>query len=361
MEMLGVKVDLVKIRRLKIHEGEQLGEAKENFKALTGRTFKDSPKLFKEIFDERGESYPRTAKGNPSFKSEVLEKMDTPASKSINQVRYHEKRINTYYDNFEELSDHRGIIHPNMNQAGTVTGRFSYSNPNLQNVPKDSIIRNCFITRDKEKRQLIDIDYRAIEYRLLADYANEKYLIEAINGGEDVHQATADLLKISRREAKTVNFGILYGCGDKTLAAMLNIPVPSAYVMKMEYFNKLPKIKKFIEAVKRKGSVDQYVTNWMGRKLHINNYGEEYKLVNYLIQGSAADVIKKAMVQLNELGLTDGMCLQVHDSLMFDMPNDFRYLDAITKVMEESYDSFFGVKLKVSVERGVSWGSMKEL
>lgn len=345
----GIQVDVSYVMEALAYENEELKRAKENFQIETGCEYQDSPKLFKEIFDARGEAYGRTAKGNASFTAEVLETINSPTATLINTIRHHEKRIGTYWSSFLYYADGDGILRANAGPANTSTGRFSYRNPNLQNLQKEDggkyKIRGSFIPKSGEC--FISIDFQAMEYRLMLDYANERGLIAQVNAGEDLHEATAKMLGVNRKTAKTINFALLYGAGIENLAHMLGVPISDATHLKKLYFSRLPGVKAFIREVMDTASSRGYVQNWMGRRFFLNSFNYAYKAPNWLIQGSAADVCKVAMVRTSGLA---PLLLQVHDELLFSIePKDFHIVDDIVNIMESIYKPRNGLGLKVSV------------
>ena len=355
MEFEGVKLNEPYIFECSVKEQKLIEKAKENFEKDTGRAYKDSSKLFAEIFTERGEKFPLTEKGNPSFKGDFLDLTDTPTAKLINNIRFHEKRYGTYFRNFMYYADNDGFIHPSMNQGGTKTGRFSYSQPNLQNLPKeddvelDTNIRRSFIPPDGYTA--LSIDYDQQEFRLLLDYAGELRLIKEINEGADVHQATADLVRIPRKQAKTLNFALLYGVGISKLAKMLKVTESQARDMKTQYFLKLPKVKRFLYEVRKRAERRGYTFNWNGRLYWCRDYRFSYKHCNYIIQGGGADIIKKAMVEIQGLlkPYKTRMVIQVHDELWFYLaPGEEHLVSKIKEVMAGIYKPFNGLRLTVS-------------
>jgi DNA polymerase I len=360
MERTGIQIDLSYVNNSLKYEVEELRQAKLAFLHDTGHEYMDSGVLLKKIFDSRGELYGRTEKGNASFASDVLEELDTPTAKLINKIRYHEKRIGTYWTSFLYYADETGIIHPNMQPYGTRTGRFSYSNPNLQNVPVEetgSPVRRAFIPRTG--LILVSIDYAAVEYKLLLDYAGEKTVIKKVLEGEDLHQVTADMMGVDRRTAKTLGFMILYGGGAAKLAKSLGVGLERAKELKKLYLARLPKVKELITAVTRTAEYRGHVKNFLGRKLFMGSYDESYKLVNHLIQGSAADVMKLAMVSVSQLldGKPINMLLSVHDELVFEMPEEA--LDLVPEIsarMCAAYAPRNKMKLTVNAAKSrVSW------
>jgi DNA polymerase-1 len=363
IETRGIIINREYARNALIYEQAKAKEARENFETITGRTFVNSSKLFAEIYAQAGEAFPLTEKGNPSFKADFLEELDTPISKLINTVRHHEKRSVTYFNNFLYYSQHDGLLHPSMNQAGTVTGRFSYSNPNLQNVPKEdeedsvSNVRRTFVP--PIGYSLLSIDYSQQEYRIMLDYAKETKLIDEINAGADLHQATADLLGCSRKAAKTLNFLILYGGGVAKLAKALNIEEHIAKEIRKEYFYKLPGVKGLIYEATKQAERRGFIFNRFGRRGYFADRNYCYKAPNFLCQSTGADVIKNAMVQLHEFLIPHEtkIALQVHDELVFYLKDGEEFLiPEIKKIMESIYIPLNGLPLTVSEKQSkLSW------
>lgn len=353
IELHGVCVNIPYVKECVVKEEAYLQGAKDAFRAETGEEFRDSSKLFAKIFDANGERYPLTEKGNPSFKADFLEDCKTPTASLINTVRFHEKRLSTYFYNFLHY-EVDGRIHPSMNQDKTKTGRFSYSNPNLQNVPKESDEEDKTLETNVRRsftpppgHSLVAIDYSQQEYKLMLDYAGETALLDAIIAGEDVHQATADLIGMPRRYAKNVNFAILYGAGIDKLASMIGKSPQEAKEIKRYYFSKLPKVKRLISEVKYAAERRGYIFNWLGRRFQCDDVRFSYKMPNALIQGSGADVIKVAMTRIPDVLGDNRMVLQVHDELLFYI-RDEEVGDVVPRikgVMESVYPAKHGVTL----------------
>jgi DNA polymerase-1 len=368
MEWTGIKINPDYTRGALEYENGLLFLAKKDFQKETGVEFIDSNKLLADVFTKLGEKYPVTEKGNPSFTDYVLEDLGTPLAQAIQRIRYHEKRAGTYYSSFLYFKDDLDVIHPNMRQGGTETGRFSYSDPNLQNVPKEDeeedkdkayVVRGCFVPR--EDYVFVMIDYQQQEFRLMLDYAGEKKLIEEIMNGADVHQATADLLGIPRKHAKTINFGLLYGMGTEKLARALDLSVNDARSLKDLYFAKLPRVENFIAQVSGRGKARGFIWNWAGRRCYISNREWAYILPNHLIQGGGADVIKFAMPKIARYlaNKQSRMLLQVHDELLFEVhKSELDIVPHLKSVMEDIYTPRNGMFLKCSVDHSwKSWGN----
>ena len=365
METHGVLLNRPYVEASLVYERKQIEQSKKDFETDTGRAYKSSSKLFAEILTERGVVVPTTSKGNSSVTGDFLDHCSAPIAERIKAVRYHEKRASTYFVNFLYYMDKDNKIHPNMNQAGTATGRFSYSKPNLQNIPKDKIdnitnVRRAFIPPPEHR--LLSIDYSQQEYRIMLDYAGQHDMIAAINDGADVHQVTADKLKVSRTAAKTLNFAILYGTGNANLAHMLSCTLTQAKNIKLRYFRELPAVAKLIRQVKQTGETRGYIKNKYGRRYWCSDYKFSYKLPNYLIQGTGADVIKHAMVKIDAY-LQDKrskMVLQVHDELLLYLHKDEEHIvEDIEQIMMEAYIPMN--KMGLTVDRGLSdlsWGDI---
>lgn len=337
MEATGIKIDRAYTEKMFKVEQDNIRAAELDFLDMTGLEHQDARSVYVEAFNRLNLNYPTTEKGNPSFKAEVLDGIDHPVVDIIKGYRDAYKKAYTYYNNFLDLADSEDVIHCNFNQAGTTTGRLSSSNPNLQNVSGD--LRKCFIPR--EGYQFFMLDYDQMEYRMLLDYAGEEGVIKQVLDGVDVHTATAELMGVERKAAKTINFMLLYGGGVAKLAAALDITEDEAKELKNLYFGKLPKISSLISQVNTAAKARGYIKNWAGRICRVPP-DQSYKAVNYLIQGGCADVVKRAMVGidnfLNKTPNVTTLLLNVHDELVFEIDKsdtiDVKYLK---KRMEKAY------------------------
>jgi DNA polymerase-1 len=369
MERAGIKIDRAYVEKAFQYETSQIDAQKSAFEQMTNRQYEDSRKLLQEVFDSLGEPYPTTEKGNASFAADVLEEMETPVAQVVNRIRYHEKRRGTYYSSFLHYADKHDIIHPSMQQGGTETGRFSYRDPNLQNVPKEDDeedlaipyhVRTSFIP--EPGHLFYAIDYKQKEYRILMDYAGQMDMIAAINEGEDVHEATARLCSITRKQAKTLNFALLYGAGPGKIAKMLGITTYEAKKLIQLYFGRLPYVRRFISEVTAKGESRGWIFNRFGRRCHITSREFAYILPNHEIQGTCADVVKFAMPRIEEklaeLRASTSMRLQVHDELLFSSPKgEEDIVKHIVPIMENVYPALNGIRLECSIEHSYkAWG-----
>lgn len=357
MERAGVKVDLSKVDEAIEQDKKIISNAKRKFLLRNGEVFDNTKEQMIRIFTKEGLVIPKTDKGNYSLDAEALDSFDSPSADIIKDIRYYEKRISTYFSAFKYYS-HDGILHPDMRQAGTKTGRFSYRDPNLQNLPKGKNSKDLITVKDclvPKNDMFVSLDFAQQEYRIMLAYANEAKLIKEIMAGADVHQATADLLGVDRSIAKHINFGILYGMGISELAKALKVSLKEAKEIKETYFGKLPKVLDLIQRIKSTAISRGHVYNWLGRKLSLDNPKFAYAIPNHLIQSSGADACKLAMVNIDKrfggCSLENyPMVLQVHDALVLDISDG---QDAIVRIvkeeMEKSFPEMNGMKLAVDV------------
>lgn len=366
MERTGIKIDRKFVSTALEYELEQIKKYEKEFTEFTGEKFVDSNRPLQIVFDKLGESYPLTEKGNPSFADDVLEEMDSPVAALVNRIRHHDKRASTYYSSFLFYATNQDILHADMRQASTESGRFSYRDPNLQNVPKEADeedlatpyhVRESFIPR--EGLVFHSIDYRQMELVLMHDYAGELGMIKRINAGEDCHAATAEEVGITRKQAKVLNFMIPYGSGDGKIAATLGIPVKDARELRLTFFGKLPKLERLFRGISDTGKSRGYIYNWLGRRLYLSSPDFAYVLPNHLIQSSGADICKKAMNIIDDSEFTSRMLLQLHDELLIESrPEDAHEIHAIQKIMEGVYVPKNGAILRTSVGHSLhGWGS----
>ena len=352
-----------------------------------------------QVFDRIGVDYPRTAKTDePSFTQNWLVNCNNPIAQLIRQAREINKFHSTFIDSIQRYV-HKGRIHSEINQlrsdqGGTVSGRLSYSNPNLQQIPARNKefgdkIRSLFLP--EEGKQWGSFDYSQQEPRLVAHYAasvNEDFagaddFIEAYkNEAADFHQIVADMAGISRTHAKTINLGLFYGMGKAKLARELGISKDNAENLLQKYHTRVPFVKRLAEAVTSSASKYGFIRTIRGRKCRFDMwepstfgmnkamqyeeakaiYGNNirraftYKALNRLIQGSAADQTKQAMINCYKQGFKP--LLQIHDELCFSI-NDENDIKGVKEVMENAIENL-KVPFKVDVALGKSWGEAKE-
>jgi DNA polymerase-1 len=385
MEMAGVKVDPERLRELSADLGERLAELEKEIFRLAGDEFNiNSPKQLSFIlFEKLGLPPIKKTKTGYSTDAEVLEALSFSHDIAEKILDYREltKLKSTYADALGALiNPETGRIHTTFNQAVTSTGRLSSSDPNLQNIPvrteEGRKIRAVFIPGD-EHSVLLSADYSQIELRVLAHFAKDEILVESFRKGEDVHARTAakvfgvglkDVTPEMRTKAKAVNFGIIYGISDFGLARGIKITRGEASRFIDSYFHHYKGVREFLDTVVEKARDDGYVTTLLSRRRYLPELRSknvprrkfaERTAMNTPIQGTAADIIKLAMVDvargLETRGLRARMILQVHDELVFDVPKDElrEVADLVRETMESAVD--LDVPLKVDVKAGRNW------
>lgn len=351
MEKYGIKIDKEKFKQFLDEVSEQLKTLTNNIYHYAGIEFniRSSKQLSEILFHKMGlKSQKKTPKGELSTSMEVLEaiKDQHPIVREILTYRRLEKLRSTYLIPLPKLADKNNRIHTNFNQLATATGRLSSSDPNLQNIPiKGDLgfkMRSCFIA--EKSHVLISADYSQIELRVLAHFSKDEYLIEAFSKNMDIHTSTAaalfdktpeNITPDERRKAKTINFGLIYGMGPLKLSRELEISLKDAKQFIEKYFSKLIGVKEFYEMVEQEAKKHEYVTTLAGRRRllpDINSRNQNLAAqakrmaINTVIQGSAADIIKMAMIdvvnsrELQEMGVK--LILQIHDELLFECPED---------------------------------------
>jgi DNA polymerase-1 len=375
MEKRGFLLDEEYCKNADATERAKVHLAAEKFKELTGRDFKDSAKYFVELFGESHElikNAPRTKKGALSFTDDYLSGTNNEIAETIIQYRKAAKKSGTYYSGFLDLCRRpTGMdagpvpptIHTNYRQPQTATGRLSASDPNLQNVSNedssDNQVRGCFIS--PPEYYLVSIDYQAQELRVMLDFAGETSVIQQVKGGSDLHQATADLMGVSRKEAKTINFGILYGMGGQKLADALGVSLDHAKGLKQKYMRSLVRVAGFIDRVIGKARKQGKITNLEGRVYSFDS-GFEYKAINYLVQGSSAEITKSAMINCEALlkNYKSKMVGSIHDELVFYVHEDEvrHVVSLIAEAMKAGY-KHRDLPMDVGIEIGKRWSEME--
>lgn len=386
MERQGIKVDSKELKRLSDDFAFRLADLEKNVHGLAGREFNvASPKQLGEVlFDEM--KLPGGKKGKTGAYAtgvEILDKLATDGHQLPARVLEHRqlsKLKSTYTDALiAQINPDTGRVHTSYSMAGTSTGRLASSDPNLQNIPvrteEGRKIREAFIPEKGCK--LLSADYSQIELRLLAHVAGIDTLIEAFSAGEDIHAMTASQVfgvpvegmdPMIRRQAKAINFGIIYGISAFGLARQLDISNRAASDYIKSYLERYPGIHDYMEKTKEEARNQGYVLTLFGRKCHVRGIGDknpgirsfaERAAINAPIQGGAADIIKRAMVTmptaLSKAGLRAKMLLQVHDELIFEVPN--KELDATSLVVKQTMQNAarLDVPLIVDIGFGDNW------
>ncbi len=351
MEDAGITIDA---RALK----EFLKEVQGELDSLTVRIYEEAGGEFnirsaqqigEVLFGRLGLAKAKSTRGGQASTSQaVLEKLsgEHPVVDALLEYRKLEKMRSTYLEPLPRLADEQGRIHTTFNQTATATGRLSSSNPNLQNIPvrgdMGKRMRRCFTAAPGKK--LVSADYSQVELRVLAHYSLDPTLVAAFRDGEDIHtrtaallhdKASADVVPDERRRAKTINFGLIYGMGARKLAQDLNISMAEAKMFIERYFARFAGIRDFFERVEKNARNDGFVTTLSGRRRPLPDMrsqsgqaraAAERQAVNTLIQGSAADLIKFAMLavhrdaELCRMGAR--LLLQIHDELIVEVPEE---------------------------------------
>lgn len=337
MERVGLKIDRPYCVRAARHELARADGACRAFREHTGKDFAASPKLFAEIFASEkhlwryGDPTP-TGQINPSFKSDVLQAFENPAAKDVLEYRDAKSRAD-FYNGFLYHADSDDVVHPQLNQDGTATGRYSSSDPNFQNLTSEEgedlnqefVVRRAIVPRPGYVFFMPDWDQ--VEYRMMLDYAArgvgfETPLITAVKGGLDVHEASRlEILKfgidLPRSIVKNGNFAVLYGSGTPTLAKTIKGTPEAARNLKASIFKAAPEIRDFVNNVISTVEKRGMIFNWLGRRYYFRNRRLAYKAPNTLIQGGSGDVMKVSMNQIDErlLSLKSRLILTVHDEL----------------------------------------------
>ena len=388
MEYTGIKVDKEMLAELGKEFTKIISSLEEEIYGYAGEEFNiNSPKQLGVILFEKLElPVIKKTKTGYSTNAEVLEKLKDkhPIIDKIGEYRQIVKLNSTYVEGLTALINPiDGRIHSTFNQTITTTGRISSTEPNLQNIPVRMEIgrrlRAVFVS-DDEKR-LVDADYSQVELRVLAHMSGDQNMIEAFEHGEDIHRKTAsqvfnvpveEVTPELRSAAKAVNFGIIYGKTDFGLSEDLNIPVPQAKQYIESYFAKYEKIKEFMDNIIETAEKDGYSQTMFNRRRYIpeiksKNFMERNRgkraAMNAPIQGSAADIIKIAMVnvfrRLEKEELKSKLILQVHDELIVETPID--ELEKVEKIVREEMENAVDMKVALTVDlnTGVSWYETK--
>ena len=390
IERAGVKIDVNVLKTISEEVAGRISDYEKKIYNLAGGEFNvNSPAQLSQILFEKLKVPIKGLRKTPggvvsTQASELLKIKDQPIVALILEYRELAKLKNTYLDALPVLVNPKtGRLHTTFIQTGTATGRLASERPNLQNIPVRSPIgkkiRSAFVAEDGSS--LAAFDYSQIELRIIASVAGDKKMIEAFKAGKDIHRLTAaevndiEESKVSdelRRQAKALNFGVIYGMSAKSFAETSGISQEQAQRFIEEYFNDFSGIKNYIDEVKQKAVRDGYVKTLLGRRRYLPEINSpnwqvrqaaERMAVNMPIQGLAADIIKLAMIEIynqilaKESGIR--MILQVHDELVFEMKNDKikEMAPKIKKIMEEAY--VLEVPFEVETRQGKKWGELK--
>ena len=385
VEANGILVDVAELRRQSADLGKRMLEAQQRATELAGRTFNlDSPKqvcalLFEEL---KLPALVKTTTGQPSANEEALEAIAVmhELPRIILDYRSLAKLRSTYTDKLPEMvNPNTGRVHTSYHQAGAATGRLASSDPNLQNIPirtdDGRRIRRAFIA--PPGRSIVACDYSQIELRIMAHLSEDDSLLRAFTSGADIHRATAaevfgktidDVAGNVRRAAKAINFGLMYGMSAFGLAKQLGIGRGEAQDYIALYFSRYPGVRDFMERTRQEARERGYVETVFGRRLHLENIaarnqglraGAERAAINAPMQGTAADIVKRAMISIDAwlagLGGQALMLLQVHDELVFEVEDAF--VDTLIAGASERMAAAAELRVPLVVDsgKGANW------
>lgn len=390
MEWNGIKVDREKLARISKEFEQQLSELEENIFEEAGERFNvNSPAQLSEIlFEKMDLPVPKGKKRQHGYSTEfsVLENLQSEheIARYLIEHRQISKLKSTYADALQELVNEKtGRVHCSFNQTATATGRLSSSEPNLQNIPVRTAlgrrIRSCFVPGGEEM-SLLSADYSQVELRVLAHCSEDERLRQAFNEGRDIHTVVAarvhdvsedEVTPEMRRRAKAVNFGIIYGQQAYGLSRQIGTSVDEARGFIDDYFAQYPAVKEFIGSVVEQAREDGFVKTLAGRIRFVpgirssgsRRSAAERIAVNTVIQGTAADLIKRAMIRIHDelpgVSEKSRMLLQIHDELVFEVPDNEldEMVEFVTDRMSGAMD--LSVPLKVDIATGKNWEEAK--
>ena len=382
MELEGVNLDVPFLKELSVKHEAKLRELEAKIQEDAGEEFNlNSPKQLGEILFDKLQLDPKAKKtktGQYATGEEILSKLKDkhPIINDILEYRQLQKLKSTYIDALPELVNPKtGRVHTTYAQTVAATGRLSSVNPNLQNIPIRSEagqqIRKAFVARD-ENHVIISADYSQIELRLIAQMSQDPAMVEAFKHGEDIHASTAakvfnvtldEVTREQRSQAKTVNFGIIYGVSAFGLADQANISRKEAKALIDAYYETYPTLKAYIEKQVEIARDQGFVETLMGRRRYLKDINSrnavvrshaERNAVNAPIQGTAADIVKMAMIQIQKelkKNYQTKMILQVHDELIFDAPKD--EVEKVSELIKSTMEAAMQMDVPLIAEVGV--------
>jgi DNA polymerase-1 len=395
MEMTGVLLDLPFFKKMSDQLNMRMTEIERQVYESVGKTFNinSTQQLSDILFNRLGLESPdkgrKTASGHFSTNAFVLESLrgQHPVVDMVLEHRELSKLKSTYVDALPAaVVSQTGRVHTSYSQTGAVTGRISSSNPNLQNIPirteEGRRVRNGFIAG--KGNLLLSVDYSQIELRIVAHMAKDESMLAAFSADEDIHLTTAAAIygvpkeavtKEMRRHAKAINFGLIYGMSSFGLKNSTGLTLAEAENFVKAYFQKFPGVKKYLDGIRKLAAQQGYVETLLGRRRYfpalqssLNQAArnrEEREAINSPVQGTAADIMKIAMLRIPEAlqkaNLRGKMLLQVHDELVLECPR--KEVDETARVVQETMANAYPLSIPLSTEArcGQSWGEMKVL
>jgi DNA polymerase-1 len=388
MEYAGVRLDVDFLKRAAGTMEEKIGAIEQEIYQMAGYrlNLNSSQQLGELLFEKMNLPVKKKTRKTKSYSTdiEVLNELkEFPIVARIIDYRTYKKLLSTYLIGLLDSVDNSSRVHSSFNQTVTATGRLSSSDPNLQNIPVGEVaginVRDAFIA--EEGKSLLAADYSQIELRVMAHFSRDPNLLEAFARDFDIHQHTADTVfgsdlfsspKEKRKRAKIINFSVLYGSGPYSLSKELGVSYKEAKEFIDMYFEKNAGVKRFIDEVIERAEKEAEVKTISGRRRDIPEILSSNRTVkengkrmaiNTVIQGSAADIIKIAMInihrKMDQAGMKSKLVMQVHDELVFEYPpgEERRLLQIVKQEMENAVE--LKVPLKVDLETGKTWGSLK--
>lgn len=394
MEMEGVALDVAFLQQMSGQLSARMADLEDRVYRAVGEPFNlNSPQqlssaLFDRLRIEPPDRKQRTATGFYSTSADVLESLrgKHPVIDELLEYRELSKLKSTYLDALpNQVNERTGRVHTSFNQTGSVTGRIASSDPNLQNIPIRTEIgrqvRNAFVA--SEGHLLVGVDYSQIELRIVAHMAEDQAMLDAFRAGQDIHAATAaaiynvsldEVTTEQRRRAKGVNFGLIYGMSAFGLTRYADLTLAEAEDFVSAYFRQFPGVKRYLDGMRRLAAEQGFVETLLGRRRYFpglksaSNFNqrsrEEREAINAPIQGTAADIMKLAMIrvpaQIEQAGLSARLILQVHDELVLECRRDELRptIELVQRVMEQAYP--LRVPLSTDARSGVNWGQMEK-
>ncbi len=398
MNAVGVKLDTEILKKLSVEYGKEAKNLEEKIWSAAGKEFNiNSPKQLGEILfvtlGLKAKNQKKTSGGAFSTKESELEKLrdEHPIIENILNYRELKKLLGTYIEPMPTLVDKDSRLHATFIQTGTTTGRMSSENPNLQNIPnKNELgqnIRRAFVA--ESGNELLSLDYSQVELRIAAFLSGDKKLISIFKNGEDVHTAVAaevfsvaqkDVTKEMRRRAKVINFGVMYGMGVNALRINLGTDRAAAQKFLTDYFEKFSGLASYLEKIKKEAAERGYTETLFGRRRYFEGIkskvpfiraSAERMAINAPIQGTEADIVKLAMIKLDELIRSESLenkarlILQVHDELVYEIEKGIapKIMPKIKKIMESvvPLEKSHGIVCVAEAKVGDNWQDMEEL
>jgi DNA polymerase-1 len=395
MEMSGISLDIPFLKQMSTEITKRMASIEEEVYKMVGQRFNlnSTQQLSKILFEtlklEPPDARKKTASGHYSTAVGVLEELQGKHQVVDLLLEYRElsKLKSTYLDSLpEDINPKTHRVHTSFSQTGAVTGRLASSDPNLQNIPirteLGAQVRQAFLA--SPGNLLLSVDYSQIELRIVAHMSGDEAMLSAFRAGKDIHAATASAIydvpfekvtKEQRHHAKAINFGLIYGMSAFGLSRTTDLTLAEAENFVKDYFIEFPGVKSYLDNMRRKAAQQGYVETLLGRRRYFPNLKsggnlqlkarEEREAINAPIQGTAADILKMAMIKLEpaleKAGLRAKLLLQVHDELVLECPHDelLKTAEIVQKVMEMTFT--LSIPLTTEARWGKNWGQMKPL